>query len=41
MHSFLSENTMALSAAERAKKDREDLKNNPTKYNDYLKQEKP
>ena len=31
---------MALSAAERAKKYREDLKNNPTKYNDYLKQEK-
>jgi hypothetical protein len=31
---------MALSAAERAKKYREDLKNNPTKYNNYLKQEK-
>ena len=31
---------MALSAAERAKKYRENLKNNPTKYNDYLKQEK-
>ena len=30
---------MALSAAERAKKYREDLKNNPTKYNDYLKEE--
>jgi hypothetical protein len=31
---------MALSAAERAKKYRENLKNNPIKYNDYLKQEK-
>ena len=31
---------MALSAAERAKRYREDLKNNPTKYNNYLKQEK-
>ena len=31
---------MALSAAERAKKYRENLKNNPTKYNYYLKQEK-
>jgi hypothetical protein len=30
---------MALSAAERAKKYRENLKNNPTKYNDYLKEE--
>ena len=31
---------MALSAAERAKKYRENLKKNPTKYNDCLKQEK-
>lgn len=31
---------MALSAAERAKKYRENLKNNSTKYNDCLKQEK-